>query len=117
MPTLLVQDQMRAFLAPYADSLKQLGSKTAGLQGYPLKTSVRILFGGRALRGRQEPAASGGSDNTVADAGQAAGNAAASSGIERRGLRGRQRRGNAAGNNAGRLGARARPRAPSAASW
>ncbi|MGA7825740.1 MAG: hypothetical protein WCA14_16255, partial [Steroidobacteraceae bacterium] len=34
----LVQDRMRAFLAPYADSLKQLGSKTAGLQGYPLKT-------------------------------------------------------------------------------
>jgi hypothetical protein len=42
----LVQAQMRRFLAPYQDSLKQLAAKAGDIKGYPLKTAVRIAFGG-----------------------------------------------------------------------
>jgi len=42
----LVQKQMQQILAPYAASLKQLSGKAGGLQGYPLKSAVRIAFGG-----------------------------------------------------------------------
>ena len=73
----LVAKQMRQFLAPYADSLKELGAKTADFKGYPLKTAVRISFGGpqcaAAKQAQQSGAAAGGA---VADAGQAAGDAA-----------------------------------------
>lgn len=90
----LVQERMRAFLAPYADSLKQLGTKTAALQGYPLKTTVRILFGGPHCASARNQSASGGSGGTVADAGSAAGDAAASSGANAAG----SAAGNAASN-------------------
>jgi hypothetical protein len=42
----LVQAQMRRFLAPYQESLKQLAAKAGDIKGYPLKTAVRIAFGG-----------------------------------------------------------------------
>jgi hypothetical protein len=96
----LVQDRMRAFLAPYADSLKQLGSKTAGLQGYPLKTSVRILFGGEHCAAVKNQTASGGSGNAVGDAGQAAGSAATSSGSNAAGSAAGSAASNAAGSSA-----------------
>jgi hypothetical protein len=42
----MIQKSIRQFLAPYADSLKELAGKAGGLKGYPLKSSVRIAFGG-----------------------------------------------------------------------
>jgi hypothetical protein len=42
----MLQAQMRQFLAPYAGSLKQLAAKAGDMKGYPLKTTVRISFGG-----------------------------------------------------------------------
>jgi hypothetical protein len=76
----LVQKQMSQFLAAYADQLKELSAKAADLKGYPLKTSVRIAFGGEhcaAAKGRAQPSAS--NSNAVGDAGAAAGTAAADS--------------------------------------
>ena len=96
----LVQAQMRGFLAPYADSLRQLGSRTAALQGYPLKTMVRILYGGEHCAAVKNQTASGGSGNAVADAGQAAGGAAASSGANAAGSAAGSAASNAASNSA-----------------
>jgi hypothetical protein len=42
----ILQVQMRQFLAPYAESLKQLAVKADDMKGYPLKTAIRISFGG-----------------------------------------------------------------------
>jgi len=42
----ILQAQMRQFLAPYAGSLKQLAAKAGDMKGYPLKTAIRISFGG-----------------------------------------------------------------------
>jgi hypothetical protein len=42
----VIQGQMRRFLAPYETSLKQLAGKAGALKGYPLKSTVRIAFGG-----------------------------------------------------------------------
>ena len=43
----MLQAQMRQFLAPYAGSLKQLAAKADNMKGYPLKTAIRISFGGQ----------------------------------------------------------------------
>src|SRR5215469_15246356 len=43
---LVAQKQLRQLLAPYQDSLKQLAGKADEFKGYPLKTSMRIAFGG-----------------------------------------------------------------------
>ena len=57
----LVQKQMRQFLAPYAESLKQLAGKAGDFRGYPLKTTVRIAFGGqRCAAAQQQQSASAG---------------------------------------------------------
>jgi hypothetical protein len=96
----LVQERMRTFLAAYADSLKQLGSKTAALQGYPLKTTVRILFGGEHCAAARNQTASGGSGNSVTDASQAAGDAATNSGASAAGSAAGSAASNAAGNSA-----------------
>jgi len=73
-----VQQQMRQFLAPYADVLKQLSARSDELKGYPLKTVMRIAYGGEhCAAAKNQPA--GGSGNAVTDASQAAGNAAAAS--------------------------------------
>lgn len=37
---------MSQFMAPYADSLKQLQSKSGDLKGYPLRTTFYMAFGG-----------------------------------------------------------------------
>jgi hypothetical protein len=58
----LIQKSMRQFLAPYADSLKQLAGKAGDLKGYPLKSSVRIAFGGEhcaAAQSQRNASASG----------------------------------------------------------
>jgi hypothetical protein len=72
---------MRQFLAPYADAMKQVSAKSGELKGYPLKTVLRIAFGGEhcASVKNQTAGAAGGGGNVVGDASQAAGNAAASS--------------------------------------
>jgi hypothetical protein len=80
----LVVKQMRQFIAPYADSLKQISSKAGDFQGYPLKTAVRIAYGGEhcaAAKGQGSGAAgsSASGSGVVGNASQAAGSAAASS--------------------------------------
>jgi hypothetical protein len=101
----LVQKQVRQFLAPYSDSLKQLAAKAGDMQGYPLKSAVRISFGGEhcaAAKG-QGPGAAGagtaGGSNVVGDAGQAAGSAAAGSAAGAAGSAAGTAAGNAAGNS------------------
>jgi hypothetical protein len=98
----VTQQQMRQFLAPYADALKQLSSKAADFKGYPLKTVVRIAFGGEhcaaAKPGTQSSASSG---NAVGDAGQAAGNAATGSAAGAAGSAAGTAASNAAGSGAG----------------
>src|SRR5579864_804089 len=79
----VIQKQMRQFLAPYADAMKQVSAKSGELKGYPLKTVLRIAFGGEhcaSVKNQSQTAgASGGSGNVIGDASQAAGNAAAAS--------------------------------------
>jgi hypothetical protein len=101
----LVLKQMRQFLAPYQDSLKQLAGKAGDMKGYPLKTSVRIAYGGEhcaAVKG-QGPGTAGagaaGGGSVVGDASQAAGNAAANSASGTAGSAAGNAASNAAGNS------------------
>src|SRR5215472_3236954 len=73
-----MQKQMRQFLAPYAEAMKQGSAKSGELKGYPLKTVLRIAFGGEHC-GSAKNQAAGGGGSAVGDASQAAGNAAAAS--------------------------------------
>ena len=98
----LVLKQMRQFLAPYQDSLKQLAGKSGDMQGYPLKTSVRIAYGGEhcaAVKG-QAPGAAGTANggSVVGDASQAAGTAATGSASGAAGNAAGTAASNAAGN-------------------
>jgi hypothetical protein len=68
----LMQKQVRQFLAPYADSLKQLNAQAADFKGHALKTAVRIAFGGEHCGA----AKGSGSGATGAPAGTADTNAA-----------------------------------------
>jgi hypothetical protein len=99
---LVAQKQLRQFLAPYADSLKQLAGKADELKGYPLKTSMRIAFGGEhcAAKKAASSGTSSGGTNVVGDASQAAGNAAASSAAGAAGSAAGAAAANAAGNSA-----------------
>lgn len=100
----LVVKQMRQFLAPYADSLKQLAGKAGDFQGYPLKTAVRITYGGEhcaAVKGQGSGAAgasAAGGSSVVGDASQAAGTAAAGSASGAAGNAAGTAASNAAGN-------------------
>lgn len=101
-----LQKQVRQFLAPYADNLKELSSRAGDLKGYPLKTVVRIGFGGErcsaAKNAGSSGAGSGGAGgNVVGDASQAAGNAAASSAASAAGSAAGTAASNAAGNSVG----------------
>ncbi|GAC1453841.1 MAG: hypothetical protein PVSMB6_08790 [Steroidobacteraceae bacterium] len=100
----LVMQQMRQFLAPYQDSLKELAGKAGDMQGYPLKTSVRIAYGGEHCAAVKEQvsgaAGTAGGGNVMADASQAAGNAAANSASGTAGAAAGAAASNAAGNNA-----------------
>ena len=76
----VLQKQMRQFLAPYADAMKEVSAKSGELKGYPLKTVLRIAFGGEHCAAVKNQTAGGGSSGSVVgDASQAAGNAAAAS--------------------------------------
>lgn len=50
----MIQKQVRQFLAPYAQSLQQLAGKAGDFKGYPLKTAVRIAFGGEHCAAAQK---------------------------------------------------------------
>ena len=72
----LVQKQVRQLLAKYADSLKQLEAKSGDLKGYPLKTTVRIAYGGEHCgAAKQQGSAAGSGASTPADAGSTAADA------------------------------------------
>lgn len=99
----LLQQQMKTFLAPYQDALRQIAGKSSDLKGWPMKTAVRIAFGGEhcsAAKQGEQPAG-GGSGNAVTDAGQAAGNAATNASANAAGAAAGTAAANAAGNNAG----------------
>jgi len=94
------QKQMRQFLAPYADVLKQVSAKSDELKGYPLKTVLRIAYGGEHCAAvKNQPAGGGG--NVVTDAGQAAGDAAAASAAGAAGSAAGAAAGNMAKNSVG----------------
>jgi hypothetical protein len=90
--------ELRQFLAPYRDSLKDLSAKAADFKGYPLKTSFRIAFGGAQCAAAKNAASSGGGGTALTDAGSAAGDAASSSAAGAAGSAAGQAAGNAAGN-------------------
>jgi hypothetical protein len=99
----LMQKQMRQFLAPYSASLKELGSKAGGFKGYPLKTAVRIGFGGEhcssANKSKTADTGSGsGNGSVVGDAAAAGGNAATNSASGAAGSAAGNAAANAAGN-------------------
>ena len=96
----VVQKQMQQFLAPYADALKQVSAKSGELKGYPLKTVVRIAFGGEhCAAAKSQPAGGGGS--ALGDASQAASNAAAASTASSAGSAAAAAAGNATKNSFG----------------
>ncbi|HKD53243.1 MAG TPA: hypothetical protein VKB72_03415 [Steroidobacteraceae bacterium] len=99
----MLQKQVRQFLAPYADSLKDLSSKAGDFKGYPLKTVMRIGFGGEHCGAAKNasPGTSGAGGSVVGDASQAAGNAAASSAAGAAGSAAGAAASNAAGNSVG----------------
>ena len=97
-----MQKMLQQFLAQYKDSLKDLSAKAAEFKGYPLKTSIRILYGGAQCAAAKNAggSASAGGGGTVTDASSAAGQAAASSGAGEAESAAGQAAANAAGNNA-----------------
>jgi len=95
-----LQKQMRQFLAPYADVLKQVSARSGELKGYPLKTVLRIAYGGEHCAAvKNQPA--GASGNALGDASQAAGNAAAASTASAAGSAAGAAAGDVAKNSAG----------------
>jgi len=92
-----VQKQLRQFLAPYQDSLKQLAAHAAQFKGAPLKTVMKVSFGGAQCAAAKSDSPAGG--DTLSDAGAAAGSAAASSAAGAAGAAAGQAAANAAGNS------------------
>jgi hypothetical protein len=97
-PNSQIQQQLRQFLAPYRDSLKELSAKADDFKGYPLKTAFHISFGGAQCAAAKNQAASGGGSTSLADASAAAGQSAASSTAGAAGAQAGQAAGAAAGN-------------------
>jgi len=95
-----LQKQMRQFLAPYADLLKEVSAKSGELKGHPLKSVMRIAFGGEHCAAAKNQAAGGGG-NVLADANQAAGDAAAASATSAAGSAAGAAAGNVAKNSIG----------------
>jgi hypothetical protein len=97
--------QMQRFLAPYADAMKQISSKAGDFKGFPLKTTLRIAFGGpncAAAKNAQNSSGSGaGNSNVVGDAGQAAESAGAGAASGAAGSTAGTAAANAAGNGVG----------------
>jgi hypothetical protein len=72
----VMQKQLRQFLAPYADGLKQVSAKSNEFKGYPLKTVLRVAFGGEHCGAAKNQPAGG---TGAGDVGQAATDAAINS--------------------------------------
>lgn len=76
-------EEFKKFLAPYADAMKELGSKTSDLKGYPLKTTFRVAVGGPHCSRSTPAQPAGGGSPTVAgsatDSAVAAGTSTAAS--------------------------------------
>jgi hypothetical protein len=101
-----LQKMLQGFLAQYGDALKEVSAKAKDFKGYPLKTSIRIMFGGAQCAAAKKSAGSGStaSGGAVADASTAAGQAAASSSTGEAQSAAGQAAQNAAGNGvAGRI--------------
>lgn len=98
-----MQGQMSQFLAPYQDALKQLSARAGEFKGFPLKTAMRISFGGPhcAAAKSQADAAGGGSGSVVGDAGKAGADAATSSASGAAGQAAGSAAANAAGSSVG----------------
>jgi hypothetical protein len=98
------QKLLQQFLAPYQDALKDVSVKAKDFKGYPLKTSIRILYGGAQCAAAKKASGSGAGGGTVTDASAAAGQAAASSTAGEAQSAAAQAASNAAGNStAGRI--------------
>ncbi|MBS0580083.1 MAG: hypothetical protein JSR36_12580 [Proteobacteria bacterium] len=97
-PDSSTQKMLQQFLAPYQDSLKTLKAKASDFKGYPLKTSIRILFGGEQCA-KAKNAGSAAGTGTVSDASAAAGQAAATSSAAAAGAAATQAASGAAGNS------------------
>jgi hypothetical protein len=99
--------QMRQFIAPYAEAMKQLGSKVTDIKGYPLKTTVRIAFGGEHCAAAKNSQSSGGFGNgnnnssVVGDASQAGASAGTGAAAGAAGSSAGSAAANAAGNGSG----------------
>jgi hypothetical protein len=59
-------EEFKKFLAPYADAMKELGSKTSDLKGYPLKTTFRVAVGGPHCSSSTPAHPDGGGSSTAA---------------------------------------------------
>jgi hypothetical protein len=94
------QKMLQQFLAPYQDALKDVSAKAGDLKGYPLKTSIRILFGGAQCAAAKKAGGSGAGGGTVTDASTAASQAAAGSAAGEAGAAAGQAAANAGGNGA-----------------
>jgi len=93
--------EVRQFLAPYQDSLKQLSSRATEFKGYPLKTDIRVALGGAQCAAAKKGGPGGANGNAVTDASQAASDAATSSASGAAGAAAGQAASNAAGNSIG----------------
>ncbi len=101
-----LQKMLQGFMAQYGDAIKEVSAKAKDFKGYPLKTSIRIMFGGAQCAAAKKSAGSGSAagGGTVADASTAAGQAAASSTTGEAQSAAGQAAQNAAGNGvAGRI--------------
>jgi len=94
------QQTLQRFLAPYRDALQQMNLKAADFKGYPLKTDIRIAFGGAQCAAAKNAAGSGAggtSGGVVADAGAAAADSARSDAANQAGYAAGSTAANAAG--------------------
>ena len=98
-----MQASLQQVLAPYQDALKQISLRAGDFKGYPLKTQVRISFGGAQCAAAQKMPSgggSGGNGDVVADAGTAAADTAKSNATGEAGNAAGTAAGNAMGGGA-----------------
>lgn len=87
----MLQAQMRQFLAPYAGSLKQLAAKAGDMRGFPLKTAIRISFGGEHCAAAQNRQSDSGAQDSSSGVPTNLGSAATAIGSKLGGLFGRKK--------------------------
>jgi hypothetical protein len=82
---------MRQFLAPYAGSLKQLAAKAGDMKGFPLKTAIRISFGGEHCAAAQNHQSDSSAQDSSSGAPTSLGSAATAIGSKLGGLFGKKK--------------------------